>query len=63
MSVNKYAVIGLGQFGTAIARTLAERGSEVLAIDINPKKTNAIKDEVAYAVSLDCTDLRALEDQ
>jgi len=63
MSVNKYAVIGLGQFGTAIARTLAERGSEVLAIDINPKKTNAIKDEVAYAVSLDCTDLRSLEDQ
>lgn len=63
MSVNKYAVIGLGQFGTAIARTLSERGSEVLAIDINPKRTEAIKDQVAYAVSLDCTDLRSLEDQ
>ena len=60
MSANKFAVIGLGQFGTAIARTLSERGAEVLAIDNSLEKIEAIKDDVAYAVQLDATDKKAL---
>lgn len=60
---HKFAVIGLGIFGNSIARTLAERGAEVLAIDYNEEYVEAIKDEVAYAVALDATDLRALEAQ
>ncbi len=57
---NKYAVIGLGQFGTAIARKLSERGAEVLAIDNDEFHIEKIKDEVAYAVTLDSTDKKAL---
>lgn len=60
---NKFAVIGLGQFGYSIARTLAQRGAEVLAVDIDAEKVEKIKDEVAYAVSLDATDVRALRAQ
>lgn len=60
---NKFAVIGLGMFGNSIARTLAKRGAEVLAIDINLDKVEALKDEVAYAVALDSTDMRALKAQ
>lgn len=60
---NKFAVIGLGQFGTSIARTLAERGAEVLAIDVDEDKVENLKDEVAYAVALDATDLKALTSQ
>lgn len=60
---NKFAVIGLGQFGTSIARTLAGRGAEVLAIDINLDKVEAMKDDVAYAVALDSTDVKALQAQ
>ena len=60
---NKFAVIGLGQFGNSIARTLANRGAEVLAIDIDLEKVEDLKDEVAYAVALDSTDLRALTAQ
>lgn len=60
---NKFAVIGLGQFGNSIARTLAQRGAEVLAIDINIDHVEALKDEVAYAVALDATDLKALKAQ
>ena len=59
----KFAVIGLGIFGNSIARTLAERGAEVLAIDNNEDHVEGIKDEVAYAVTLDSTDMRALEAQ
>lgn len=58
---NKFAVIGLGRFGNRIARTLSQRGAEVLAIDISPERVEQIKDEVAYAVSLDSTDLKALQ--
>lgn len=60
---NKFAVIGLGQFGTSIARTLAGRGAEVLAIDVSLEKVEAMKDDVAYAVALDSTDVKALQAQ
>src|SRR5690606_19885455 len=60
---HKFVVIGLGIFGNSIARTLAERGAEVLAIDNDEDHVEAIKDEVAYAVTLDSTDMRALEAQ
>ena len=59
----KYAVIGLGQFGESIAKTLASRGAEVLAIDLDINRVEAIKEEVAYAVALDATDSRALLSQ
>jgi trk system potassium uptake protein len=59
----KFAVIGLGQFGFAIARALAREGSEVLAIDNNSERVEQIKDEVAHAVALDATDRKVLEAQ
>ena len=63
MSVQKYAVIGLGQFGTEIARELAGRGAQVLAIDNNEEHIDRIKEEVAYAVTLDSTDKKVLKRQ
>lgn len=60
---NKFAVIGVGKFGSAISRTLAERGAEVLAMDSDEEKIDEIKDQVAYAVVLDATDKRALSAQ
>lgn len=63
MSQYKFAVIGLGQFGNAIARTLALRGAEVLAIDSSEEHIEDIKDEVSYAVCMDATDIKALRSQ
>jgi trk system potassium uptake protein len=60
---NKYVVIGLGQFGEAIARNLSTKGAEVLAIDNNESHIEAIKDDVAMAVTMDATDIRALKSQ
>lgn len=57
---DKFAVIGLGLIGTGIAKNLAERGSEVIAIDYDQDKVDDLKDDVAYAVCLDSTDKRAL---
>ena len=53
-------IIGLGQFGMALARTLAERGVEVLAVDISQEKVDIASEFVAHAVALDATDENAL---
>lgn len=59
----KFAVIGLGLLGTGIAKNLAKRGAEVVVIDADSDKVELMKDEVAHAVVLDSTDLRALKAQ
>ena len=37
---NRFGVIGLGRFGTTIARTLAQRGAEVIVIDNDEQAIN-----------------------
>ena len=56
----RFLVIGLGRFGSALAVGLAERGCEVVAVDRRMDFVEAIKDQVAYALELDATDLAAL---
>jgi trk system potassium uptake protein TrkA len=63
MPTNKYAVIGIGQFGSAIARALSNKGYEVMAIDSSSDIIDSISDDVAYAVALNATDKRALQAQ
>lgn len=63
MNYSKFAVIGIGRYGTTIARRLAEKGTQVFAFDPDEEKIETIKDEVAFAVTLDATDLRALKMQ
>lgn len=60
---NKFAIIGLGQFGMTIAKTLSKKGAEVIAIDKDIDKIEHIKEFVSYAVSLDATDKQALLNQ
>ncbi|MBN1433958.1 TrkA family potassium uptake protein [Candidatus Fermentibacterales bacterium] len=59
----KFAVIGLGSFGYSLAVRLSELGAEVMAFDREEKMTNEIKDRVALAVAMDCTDASLLEAQ
>lgn len=56
----RVAVVGLGRFGSALARTLTERGVEVLAMDSDPRQVAAIADEITHAVVADTTDEEAL---
>jgi trk system potassium uptake protein TrkA len=54
------AVIGLGSFGSSVARELTKRGVEVLAIDRDQDQVENIKESVTHAVALDATDENAL---
>jgi len=49
----KFAVIGLGSFGSHVARTLYEKGQEVLAVDIDKEKVEELRTLVSHAVLMD----------
>jgi len=56
----RVAVIGLGRFGSTLARALAEAGHEVIAIDSSAELVEEIQEAVALAVRLDATDEKSL---
>jgi trk system potassium uptake protein TrkA len=53
-------VIGLGRFGSALARELERLGHEVLAVDANEQAVNDIARDVTHAMQLDASDENAL---
>lgn len=53
-------VVGLGQFGMALAASLADKDVEVLAIDNDPDHVRAAADIVSEAIVMDATDEAAL---
>lgn len=57
-----FAIIGLGRFGARLAANLAKAGHEVLAIDIDIARVDALRDHVSLAIALDATDEQALKD-
>lgn len=54
-------IIGLGQFGMSIARTLSEKGVEVIGVDKNKDLVNIASSFLDEAICLDTTDEYALE--
>ena len=57
----KFAVIGMGSFGANLARTLFERGNEVLAIDRDKDMTEAAKNFTTNAVTTEAAIKENLE--
>jgi len=61
--VSRFAVIGLGRFGSTLARKLYQEGHDVIGIDLDHELVQAIRDDATQAVTLDVRDkdrLRAL---
>lgn len=48
--MKNFVVIGLGRFGTAVARELCELGNQVLAVDMNRELVQNVADQVTHAV-------------
>ena len=48
----QYAVFGLGSFGESVAIELQKLGCEVVAIDANMERVEAIANQVSYAMTL-----------
>lgn len=60
MGNKQFVIIGLGRFGSSIAKTLYSLGNDVLAIDRDEDVVQEISDSVTHAVQLDATDENAL---
>jgi trk system potassium uptake protein TrkA len=60
MKKQTFAVIGLGRFGSAMARTLTELGQDVIGIDADAERVQKHADVIRSAIELDANDERAL---
>ena len=57
-----FTVIGLGIFGSAVAKTFARAGMDVIAIDRNMLAVENVADTVENAVRADSTDIEQLKE-
>jgi trk system potassium uptake protein TrkA len=60
MAGEQVVVIGLGRFGSSVARELERLGHQVLAVDRNEQRVNDIAPDVTHALELDASDEEAL---
>ncbi len=60
--MKQYAVVGLGRFGSTVARVLMDKGAEVIGIDRNKKRVEAIKNDVSSAIQIDTMDEESLRE-
>lgn len=56
-----FVVIGLGRFGSAVAKELYKQGHEVLAIDTSESRVQAVADQVTHAAAGDAADPAVLK--
>lgn len=56
-----YIIIGLGNFGSTLAKELTVLGNEVIAIDRSMAKVDAIKDLITHAICMDAGEPGALD--
>ncbi len=61
--MQRFAVIGLGRFGSRLAKLLTSGGAEVVAIDRDEGRVEALRDQVSLAVCMDATQEQALRTQ
>lgn len=60
--MKQFAVLGLGRFGSSIARVLSDMNFEVLAIDKDESHVKTMEGVVSQAVVLDATDEKSLRE-
>ncbi|MBF0311250.1 MAG: TrkA family potassium uptake protein [Magnetococcales bacterium] len=58
---DSYLVVGLGTFGSRVARALYEEGGTVLAVDQDENRVNAIRESCSKAICCDATDAEAMK--
>jgi len=56
----KYIVLGLGNFGKALAIRLTELGHEVIGADNRMAKVEQLKEKITHTVCMDTTDMDAM---
>ena len=58
--MKSFLIVGLGRFGTSLAMELCAQGHEVLAVDIQAGRVQAVADYVTHCVVGDARDPEVL---
>ncbi len=61
MRKKQFVVIGLGRFGSSVARTLYELDNEVLGVDTDDEKVQNISESITHSIQVDATDENSLK--
>ena len=56
----RYLVIGLGIYGSNLAKDLASMGHEVIGVDIKKSAVEALKNDISTVYCVDTTDAASL---
>lgn len=59
--MKRFIIIGLGNFGLAVAQSLTENGHDVITVDLNGDLTDRLATQVTHAVVGDGTNLETLQ--
>ncbi|WEK83068.1 MAG: TrkA family potassium uptake protein [Mycoplasma sp.] len=62
MNKSDYFIIGYGKFGRRVAKTLIEKGNNVVIIDANKEIVDKVDANISYAMCVDATDIDALKE-
>jgi len=58
----KYIIVGLGNFGAALAEKLTQQGNEVIGIDSSMAKVTSLKEKISHTICLNATDEQTVSD-
>lgn len=61
MKRKEFVVIGVGEFGSNVAKTLANSGATVMAVDKDEKRLEKIANNVTHSICADVTDPEAMK--
>jgi trk system potassium uptake protein TrkA len=62
MSSKRFIIVGLGNFGHSVARALYSKGHDVIAVDIDEQRVDALAADVSRSVLGDGRDRETLEE-
>ena len=57
-----YLIIGLGNFGAALAVRLTQLGHEVIGVDSNMSKVETLKNDITHTICTNCTDIHSAKE-
>jgi trk system potassium uptake protein TrkA len=52
----KFIIVGLGNFGAALAEKLTSQGNEVIGLDTSITKVDSLKEKVSHTICMNATD-------
>ena len=61
MRKREFVIFGVGEFGTNVAKTLANSGATVMVVDKDEKQLEKIANSVTHSICADATDPEAMK--